>query len=76
MATYEELRRETRHRLACSMRRERERLGLTQERAAERVGISLQHFQRIEREIINVPLDTLTKIAHALRTEPASLLLI
>ncbi len=38
---------------------------VTQERAAERVGFSLQYLQRIERQIVNVPLDTVARFAHA-----------
>jgi len=63
--TYEKLRRELRGRLAENLRSERKRLRLTQERAAERAGFSLQYFQRIEREIVNVPLDTITHPARA-----------
>lgn len=73
--TYEKLRRELRRgRLAENLRSERKRLRLTQERAAERAGFSLQYFQRIEREIVNVPLDTVARLARALQVDPGRLL--
>jgi len=72
--TYEKLRRELRGRLAENLRSERKRLRLTQERAAERAGFSLQYFQRIEREIVNVPLDTVARLAQALQVDPGRLL--
>ena len=72
--TLEKVRRETRRRFADNLRVQRKRLGLTQEKAAERVGFSLQYLQRIEREIVNVPLDTVARFAHAYRVEPESLL--
>ena len=71
--TYDRLRRRLRHRLAENIRLERRRLGLTQERAAEKIGFSLQYLQRIEREIVNVPLDTVARFAHALKIDPARL---
>jgi transcriptional regulator with XRE-family HTH domain len=64
----------TRRQLAANLKLERERLGLTQERAAERVGFSLQYLQRIERCIVNVPLDTITRFARSYGVEPAGLL--
>jgi transcriptional regulator with XRE-family HTH domain len=70
----EKRRRELRHRLADGLRSERKRLGLSQERAAEKAGYSLQYFQRIEREIVNVPLDTLARLAHAFGVDPVRLL--
>ena len=72
-STYEKLRRALRHRLAENLRLERRRLGLTQERAAEKVGFSLQYLQRIEREIVNVLLDTVARFAHAFKVDPAKL---
>jgi len=72
--TSEKLRRECRRRLADNLRSERKRLGLTQERTAERAGYSLQYFQRIEREMVNVPLDTVARLAHALQVDPAQLI--
>lgn len=64
----------TRRRLALNLKAARARLGLSQERAAEKAGYSLQYVQRIEREIVNTPLDTLSRLAHALRITPAQLL--
>ncbi len=63
-----------RKRLALNLKAARLRMGLSQERTAERAGFSLQYFQRIERVMVNVPLDTLTRLAVALRMEPADLL--
>lgn len=64
----------TRRLLAANLKLERQRLKLTQERAAERVGLSLQYLQRIERTIVNVPLDTITRFARGYGVEPAELL--
>lgn len=64
----------TRRLLAANLRLQRERLELSQERAAERVGFSLQYLQRIERCIVNVPLDTLVKFARGYGVEPVELL--
>ena len=66
--------RELRHRFAENLRSERRRLGWTQEATAEHVGFSLQYVQRIEREIVNVPLDTVARFASVFRVDPASLL--
>ena len=60
---------------AANLKAERARLGLSQERAAERVGFSLQYLQRIERCIVNVPLDTLVKFARGYGVEPVELLM-
>ena len=73
-ASYERLRREARLRFADNLRAQRKRLGLTQERAAERVGFSLQYLQRIERRMVNVPLDTIARFAHAFDVDPTRLL--
>ncbi|MFT3840776.1 MAG: helix-turn-helix transcriptional regulator [Myxococcaceae bacterium] len=61
--------------LAANLRLQRERLKLSQERAAEQVGFSLQYVQRIERCIVNVPLDTLVRFALVYGVEPAELLM-
>jgi transcriptional regulator with XRE-family HTH domain len=60
--------------LSANLKLQRERLGLTQEAAAEKVKLSLQYTQRIERCIVNVPLDTLVRFARAYGVEPADLL--
>ena len=65
----------TRRQLAANLRSERQRLELTQERAAEKVGLSLQYLQRIERCIVNVPLDTITRFARGYGVEPSDLLM-
>lgn len=64
----------TRRVLAANLRLERQRLGLSQERAAERVRLSLQYLQRIERCIVNVPLDTLVRFARGYGVDPSDLL--
>ena len=71
---YEGLRLELRRRFGENLKRERARLGLTQEAAAGLVGFSLQYVQRIERGIVNVPLDTIARFAAALQVDPAGLL--
>jgi ribosome-binding protein aMBF1 (putative translation factor) len=71
---YDSLRRETRARLSANIKKERARLGLTQEQTAERVDFSLQYVQRIERSMVNVPLDTVARFAHAFGVSPARLL--
>lgn len=71
--TYERARKELRHRLASNIRAQRKRLGLSQENAAERVSFSLRYLQRIEREIVNMPLDTVARFAHAFRVDPSVL---
>lgn len=68
------LQKEMRRQLSANLRRERQRLGLTQEQAAERVRLSMQYYQRIERCIVNVPLDTLVRFARGFGVEPAELL--
>jgi len=72
--TLQKLQRKTRHRLAENLRGHRQRLKLTQEEAAEEVGFSLQYYQRIERKIVNVPLDTIARFAHAFGVDPSELL--
>ncbi len=73
-APYEKIRQEARLRFAANLRAQRKRLGLTQERAADRVGFSLQYLQRIERRMVNVPLDTLARFAFAYGVDPTVLL--
>ena len=69
------MRHEVRQRVAQNLRARRNDLGLTQEKAAELVGFSLQYLQRIERQIVNVPLDTLTRFARAYRVDPGDFFL-
>lgn len=68
------LQKATRLVLAANLRLQRQRHHLTQEQAAEEVGLSLQYLQRIERCIVNVPLDTITRFARGYGVEPAELL--
>lgn len=49
-------------------------LGLSQEEVAERIGIATRHYQKIEAGELNVTVATLCKVADALRTEAATLL--
>lgn len=63
-----------RRRLAANLKEERKRARITQERAAELAGFSLQYVQRIERCLVNVPLDTIARLGLALRVDPARLL--
>ena len=72
--SYEKLRDDARRRFAENIRAERHRLVLTQEEAAELVGFSLQYLQRIERQIVNAPLDTIVRFAHAFQVTPSKLL--
>lgn len=72
--SYDQLKKELRQRFSTNIRAERHRLDLSQERAAELVGFSLQYLQRIERRIVNVPLDTIARFALAYEVDPAELL--
>lgn len=60
--------------LAAQLRRARARRNLTQEALAERIGIHPSYLGSIERGRRNVPLDTLCRLAWALRLEPHDLL--
>jgi transcriptional regulator with XRE-family HTH domain len=60
--------------LGSQLRRVRTRRNLTQEALAERVGIHPAYLGSIERGRRNVPLDTLCRLAWALRLEPHELL--
>ncbi len=71
---YDQLKEELRQRFSANIRAERQRLGLSQERAAELVGFSLQYLQRIERKIVNVPMDTIARFAFAYNVDPVQLL--
>jgi transcriptional regulator with XRE-family HTH domain len=63
-----------RHVLGAHVRTARTRRRLTQEALAERVGIHPSYLGSIERGRRNVPLDTLCRIAWALRMDPHELL--
>jgi transcriptional regulator with XRE-family HTH domain len=60
--------------LATQLRAARARRQLTQAVVAERVGIHPSYLGSIERGKRNVPLDTLCRLAWALRVEPHELL--
>lgn len=60
--------------LAAHLRTARARRQLTQEALADRVGIHRSYLGSIERGRRNVPLDTLCRLAWALRVEPHELL--
>ena len=66
--------REIRLWLADNLRLQRQAQRLSQERASEQVEFTLQYYQRIERGIVNVPLDTLTKLAVGFGVSVAKLL--
>lgn len=56
------------------MRAERHGRGLSQEQAAEAAGLALAYYQRLEWSKVNIPLDTLCRIAVAFRVDPCRLL--
>jgi transcriptional regulator with XRE-family HTH domain len=60
--------------LGAHLRTARTRRKLTQEALADRVGIHPSYLGSIERGRHNVPLDTLCRLAWALRLEPHELL--
>jgi transcriptional regulator with XRE-family HTH domain len=47
---------------------------LTQEGLAVKANIALRHLQKIERGEVNVTLETLSKLAHALDVDPVELI--
>lgn len=60
--------------LAEQLRTVRRRRNLTQEVLAERAGMDRSYISGIERGRHNVPLDTLCRLAWALRVEPRDLI--
>lgn len=60
--------------IAANVRKLRARLGLTQEELGEATGLSYRYLQDIEAGRKNVTVDTLTRLARALRTRPSELL--
>jgi len=60
--------------IAANVRLCRGRLGLTQEELGEATGISYRYLQDIDRGRKNVTVETLVRLARALRTRPAALL--
>ena len=63
-----------RNRLAQSIRERRAALSLTQESVAEVAGLSPRHYQKLEAAELNVTLETLCRVADALRCEIRDLL--
>jgi len=61
--------------LAEKLKRERQRNKLTQEEMAELVGVSTRFYQMLEsKKPTAIPVDTLDKLAKALKTTPSKLL--
>ena len=58
-----------RHRriLGQKIRFYRERAGFTQEKLAEKAGLSYKYLGEVERGLVNISLDSLVKLARALR---------
>lgn len=52
----------------------RGKAGLTQEEVSEKIGVHVSTFGRIERGELNASLQTLNKIAQALKVKPKDLL--
>ena len=61
--------------LAEKLKRERKRAKLTQEDLAELIGVSARFYQMLEsKKPTAIPVDTLEKLAKALKTTPSKLL--
>jgi transcriptional regulator with XRE-family HTH domain len=60
--------------IAANVRRRRAQLGLTQEQLGEASGLSYRYLQDIEGGRKNVTVDTVVRLARALRTTPPLLL--
>ena len=61
--------------LARNLKRERLKAKLTQERLAELIGVSTRFYQMLEsKNPTAVPVDTIHKIAKALKISPSKLL--
>jgi transcriptional regulator with XRE-family HTH domain len=56
--------------IAANVRRRRAELGLTQEQLGEAAGISYRYLQDIERGRKNITVETLVRMARALRARP------
>lgn len=61
-------------RIGRNIRLAREKQGITQEELAEKVNMHLSTIGRIERGEINSPVQTINKIAGALRLKPKDLM--
>lgn len=61
--------------LARRLKELRERNGLTQQELAEKAGLDYKHFQSLEgKQPPNVTIDTIERLARALKTSVADLL--
>lgn len=60
--------------IAANVRKHRTRIGLTQEELGEATGLAYRYLQDIEAGRKNVTVDTLVRLARALRVPPAGLL--
>jgi transcriptional regulator with XRE-family HTH domain len=63
-----------RQRIALNVRRIRTHLGLTQESVAFSAGLALRHYQKIEAAELNITLESLVRIAKALKVDISKLL--
>jgi len=61
-------------RFAGSVRRLRSKKGLSQKALADTIGISVSYVSMLERGQLSPPLETVEKIARALKVTPAALL--
>jgi transcriptional regulator with XRE-family HTH domain len=61
-------------RFASNVRRLRSKKGLSQRALADNVGISVSYVSMLERAQRSPPLETIEKMAHALKVTPAMLL--
>ncbi|AJX33195.1 helix-turn-helix domain-containing protein [Burkholderia oklahomensis] len=58
-----------RARLAANLRDQRQQRGLSQEKLADEAGLHRTYVSQVERTIVNISLDNLTKLADALETD-------
>jgi transcriptional regulator with XRE-family HTH domain len=59
--------------VAANTREAREDLGLTQQDLADRSKLSRRYVQKIESGTVNVTVETIARLAQALKVEPADL---
>jgi transcriptional regulator with XRE-family HTH domain len=62
-----------RKRLARAVKRFRTARGMTQEKLAEEARLNPRHLQKIEVGAMNVTLETLQRLGHALEVDPGEL---
>lgn len=65
---------ELRARLAQNLRQHRASQGISQERLAALAGLHRTFVSQIERELKNLSLDSISKLANALKIDPSELL--